>query len=458
MQDNYELRAKELHYGSIVVDTHNDTMMKVINPITWLPRKSLGDETSLHIDIPKLQRGGMKVAFFAAFTQGSKRNPYERSNSMLLALINALHWTVANNANRVELAGRHGDIVEIINKGKIAIIPSIEGAYSLNEENAIGLLEQYYDLGVRCIALQWNYSNALGEGTHRKYKKGGSSSGGLTALGRAVVKEMNRLGMVVDVSHMAEPTFWDTIEASEAPIIASHSGVYSLKNHPRNLTDKQLKALAAKGGVVQIVFCQSFLADGAASVADVVNHIDYVVKLVGVDYVGLGSDFDGAKMPKDLPDASYLYRITEELVKRGYSDVDIKKILGENSLRLFKNVEAHGSQLTISNEALPGIHIAFREAGPLNSSASKLRAAVQLSEAANIDPESIKAVLDGIPYSAAYDAAEGELYFNIPHQLGEKFHAITFKAADFSGATARSTTLFHTNKNWFTLGRYSQKK
>ncbi len=458
MQDNNISRAKALHYSTIVVDTHNDTMMKVINPITWLPRKNLGNKTGLHIDISKLQSGGLRAAFFAAFTPGFKNNPYERSNSMLLALINALHWTAATNTDSVALAANHRDIVDIFNKGKIAMIPSIEGAYSLNEENAMGLLRQYYDLGVRCIALQWNYSNALGEGTHRKYKGGGTSSGGLTALGSAVVKEMNRLGMVVDVSHMAESTFWDTIEASEAPIIASHSGVFSLKNHPRNLTDRQLKALAEKDGVVQIVFCQGFLTDGVASVADVVNHIDYVVNLVGVDYVGLGSDFDGAKMPKDLPDASYLYSITEELVKRGYSDVDIKKILGENSLRLLKNVEEHSTQQKKSNEALPGIRITYGENSPLVSSTSQLRAAVQLSESTNIDPESIKAVLDGISYPAAYDIAEGELYFSIPHQLREKFHVITFKAADFSGAAASSTTIFHTNKNWFTFGKYSEKK
>ena len=450
-KDNDNGIAKELHYASIVVDTHNDTMMKVINPITWLPKNNLGANTSFQIDIPKLKVGGLKVVFFSAFTSGFSRNSFLRSNSIILALLNALHWIADNNIDSLQLATNYRNVLDITKQGRIAAIPTIEGAYSLNEANAIELLRQYYDLGVRGIALQWNYSNTLGEGASKKFKNGKPSSGGLTDLGRSVIQEMNRLGMIVDVSHMNEETFWHVIEASSAPIIASHSGVYSIKKHPRNLTDEQLKALAAKGGVIQIVFFPGFLADGEASVSTIVDHIDYVVKLVGVDYVGLGSDFDGARMPKDLPDASYVYKITEELVARGYSASDIEAVLGKNSLRVLDKIEEHSQNHVTVNKDI--IKPCFSFGSRLQGDNPSLEAAVDLPPRIELNPVSIKIILDGIVYNGAYDNSKKVINYKLTEPLKERFHVVTFEAKDLMGNTFRNTSIFYINRNWLTKAK-----
>lgn len=445
-RDNEFNIAKKLHYASLVVDTHNDTMMKVINPITWLPKNNLGANTGFQIDLPKLRAGGLKVVFFSAFTSGFARNSFQRSNSIILALLNALQWTADNNKDSLQIATNHSSILDITKDGRIAAIPTIEGAYSLNASNAIELLRQYYDLGVRGIALQWNYSNPLGEGASKKYKNGKPSSGGLTELGRSVVKEMNRLGMMVDVSHMAEETFWDVIETSTAPIIASHSGVYCIKKHPRNLTDQQLKSLAAKGGVIQIVFFPGFLSDGEASISTIVDHIDYVVELVGVDYVGLGSDFDGARMPKDLPDASYVYRITEELVIRGYSASEIEGILGKNSLRLLKKVEELSeNQIKADKDIMTP---SFCSGDRLQGDTPLLEAAVKLPTGTELNPDSIRVILDGIAYNGFYDSSNKIIHYKPTEPLKERFHVVTFEATDTLGNSFRNTSIFYINRNW----------
>ena len=451
--------TKNLHYDSIVVDTHNDTMMKVINSITWLPKTNIGNETGFQIDIPKLKKGGLNVVFFSAFTSGFWKNSFERSNSVILALLNALYWTEANNQDSIKIASRHNQVLDIVKTGKIAAIPTIEGAYSLNEANGIELLNQYYDIGVRVIALQWNYSNALGEGTSKKYKNGTTSETGLTNLGKEIVKEMNRLGMIVDVSHMSEATFWDVIETSNSPIMASHSGVYSIKNHRRNLTDRQIQALATKGGVVQIVFFPGFLGDGHISISSIVDHIDYVVNLVGVDYVGLGSDFDGAKMPKDLPDASYTYRITEELVCRGYSESDIKKILGENSLNLLNRIEKHSAEpvTKLSAKAI-SIKPAFEFGGIIQDTSPLLTAVLELSEEVKLDITSVRIILDGIAYKGEYDAKSKSISYKVNESLKEKFHVVTFEVVDVFDNTYRTTSIFHVNRNWLTKARSIMNK
>ncbi|WP_255454335.1 dipeptidase [Oceanobacillus sp. AG] len=226
-------------FDPTIVDSHNDTMMQIIDDETWLPIINIGEDTPLELDIPKAKEGGLDVAFFAAFTSGYyDNNP--RAISRTLALINALYWTSDQNPETLEIARDTETMTRIIEEGKLAAIPTIEGAYSLEEHNAIELVRQYHDLGVKVIGFNWNYSNALGEGADRIYGDPAitASEGGLTELGAEVVKEMNRLGMAVDVSHMARTTFSDTIEASVAPIIASHSGVFALKEHQRNLTDE----------------------------------------------------------------------------------------------------------------------------------------------------------------------------------------------------------------------------
>src|SRR5699024_2172603 len=182
------------------------------------------------------------------------------------------------------------------------------------------------------------------------------SEGGLTELGADVIREMNALGIIVDVSHMARDTFWDVIEVSEAPIIASHSGVNALKDHPRNLTDEQLVALKENGGVISIVYYPAFLTDNETGhVDDIIDHIDYAVDLIGIDHVGLGSDYDGAPMPEDLRNASDFPKIIEELAFRGYTKQEIEQIIGGNILRLFEETGGFADRRFLESEGLPSI-------------------------------------------------------------------------------------------------------
>src|SRR5690625_104298 len=328
--------SEDIHFDSIIVDSHIDTFMHTLDDITWLPETDIGEETPFDFDIPKAQAGGLDVPYMAAYTPGYHENT-PRSISQTLAKLNVLYWTEDNNQEELNITTSYSEIEQAVREGKIAAVPTIEGGYSMEENNAIELLHQYNDLGVKAFGFTWNHSNALGEGANRAYPDGTPSEGGLTDLGEEVAKEMNEIGMMIDVSHMAESTFWDVIEVSDDPVIATHSGVNELHDHQRNLTDEQLEALAENGGVLGIVFYPVFL--GGNYVSDIVDHIDHAVDVMGIDHVALGSDFDGADMPEDLQDASELYKITDELQNRGYSNEDIKKILGENHLRVLEEVE-----------------------------------------------------------------------------------------------------------------------
>ena len=264
--------ALRIHDDAIVIDTHNDTMTRVIDRNTWLPVNDIGSLTSGQLDIPKMEAGGLDVAFFGSYTGGYTE--IGRAGSRLLALINALHWTERMNSEKFGLATSVNEIEKLVHEGKSVGVPTIEGAYSLEEYNAIELLHQYYDLGIRVVGLCWSNSNSLGEGVNERYVDGTPSEGGLTELGAKVVKEMNKMGMVVDVSHMNEETFWDVIEVAEAPIMASHSNVMGLYSHPRNLTDEQIIAIANTGGIVQQNFYAGYLGPtGDRDLKKLVDHI-----------------------------------------------------------------------------------------------------------------------------------------------------------------------------------------
>jgi len=439
--------AEEIHFDAVVVDTHNDTMMKVVDRTTWLPSVNIGEgQTTFHIDIPKMQEGGLDVPFFAAYQ--SDYGSHSRNVSRTLALLNALYWTASKNPDSMGIATSLKEIHDLTKKGKIAAVSTIEGGYSLRPSEGIELLHQYYDLGVRAVTLTHSLSNLLGEGVNRLYKDGTPSSGGLTDFGREVIREMNRLGMIVDVSHMAEETFWGAIEASEAPIIASHSSVYSLIAVPRNLKDDQIMAIAKNGGVVQIAFSAGFLADPAATatVGSIVDHIDYVVNLVGVDYVGLGSDFDGTTVPADLHDASGLPKITEELVRRGYSKPEIDKILGGNALRVLGQVQllAENSP-TIVGQA-PSITPTLGMGQVISEQTPLLTARVDRGTGSLIDGSSFRIILDGNVYTPDYDDATGILSLQVtdPLTVGlDGFHVVTFEAANIAGKVSRETGIFY---------------
>lgn len=432
----------KLHIDSVVVDSHNDTMMKIVDEMTWLPVIDIREETDLQIDLKKLRAGNLSVPFFAAYSSPFYGNP-DRSVSRTLALINALYHTQRYNRDIIKIASSYKDIEGAVLKNQIAAVPSIEGAYSISNENGLELLKQYDDLGVKAIGFTWNYSNALGEGLYQSYgdKNGTFSSGGLTELGRTIVSEMNRYGMIIDVSHLAETTFWDVIETSQLPIIASHSGAFSVFIHERNLKDEQILAIKDNGGVIGVVFFRDFIAKpGFASVEKIVDHIDHIVKLAGVDHVGLGSDFDGAEMPWDMEDSSKIYKITEELAIRGYSEKDIKKILGLNMLRVIKE----NDKARIPNAKIDGFEIIplLQMGERLNTSTPVLRASVSGHEEKDL---SFRVIINGIAHPADVDG--GYIVHEIKEPLKEKFYVVTFEASDRDGGIKRQTRIIYIEGN-----------
>ena len=320
--------AKELHQKAIVFDGHCDTILGIINKDRSLSEKSdVG-----HLDIPRMKEGGINVQFFAVFIEAIYK-PHQ-SLKRTLQLIDCIDREVEKNQNDIYLVTNYKQIKEVTDSGKIAIILSIEGGEAL--EGDLGVLRMLYRLGVRLLTLTWNQRNQIADGV------GESRTGsGLTEFGLQVIDEMNKLGMLIDVSHLSETCFWDVIKRSKSPIVASHSNCYSLCPHLRNLKDEQIKTIAEKGGIIGVTFVPDFLTNEKreATIKDVAEHIDYLVKRVGVDYVGLGSDFDGTKvLPLGLEGVEKVPHITEELLNRGYKVEEIEKILGKNWLRVFKKV------------------------------------------------------------------------------------------------------------------------
>lgn len=322
------IKAKQIHQKATVFDGHCDTILEVINH-----KRSLGSRTLVgHLDIPRMKEGGVDVQFFAVFIEDIYKP--DRSLKRTLQLIDCFYKEIEKNQDDISLATNYNQIEEVNRAGKIAAILSIEGGEAL--EGDLGVLRVLYKLGVRLLTLTWNQRNQIADGI------GESRTGsGLTEFGLKVIDEMNRLGMLIDVSHLSETGFWDVIKRSKAPIVASHSNCYALCPHLRNLKDEQIKALADKGGVIGITFVPNFLTQEKrkTTVEDVVKHIDYLVEKVGIDYIGLGSDFDGTGgLPLGLEGVDKVPNITKGLLDRGYKEKDIKKILGENFLRVFKEV------------------------------------------------------------------------------------------------------------------------
>lgn len=432
----------KLHIDSVVVDAHNDTMMKIVDDETWLPVVDLREDTNLQIDLIKLRTGNLSVPFFAAYSSPYHGNP-DRSVSRTLALINALYFTEKHNRDIFKISSSYKEIEEAVLKRKIAAVPTIEGAYSLTEENGHELLRQYDDLGVKAIGFTWNYSNALGEGLYRSYadRDGSFSTGGLTELGRKTVKEMNQLGMIIDVSHLAETSFWGVIEASELPIIASHSGSFSEFIHERNLKDDQILAIKENDGVIGIVFYTDFISEpGTASIARIVDHIDYIVNLAGIDHVGLGSDFDGAVMPYDLRDSAGIYKITEELARRGYTELDIRKILGLNMLRVIKANDMGRMEEPKLEEVTITPQLQMGE--KFTTKTPSLKASISGHDGKNL---SYRVILNGIPQKAVIE--DDQITLNISSSLMEKFYVVTFEASDETGSVERVTRILYIEGN-----------
>lgn len=407
----------------IIVDAHNDTMMKVVNPENYAPTVDIGKPTTFHIDLPKMRAGNVKIAYFAAYT--SDHGSFEKNNNMILASINALQFTENNNKDLFCIATSYREIEKAIHTNQRIGIQTIEGAYAFTESNMNNLLQQYTDLGVKVIAPVWNYSNSIGEGTLAQFVDGTPSNGGLTKLGSEFITAMNEKGIVIDVSHMNERTFWDAIHLSKLPLIASHSGASVIKPHVRNLTDEQLKAIAEKDGVINVVFCRYFIGDENAGVSELVDHIDHIVKTVGIRHVGLGSDFDGATMPVDLEDISQVGKIIETLLSRGYQSDDIACILGGNNLRVLK---CHDKPIQNVGKMKGAISIEktnafYRILLPLGE---------EMINRLNLNNMTIRCIFDGQIKPIEWQSDSNYLEMIIEKSVLEKsiqepFHAITFE-------------------------------
>ncbi|MBE2240862.1 MAG: dipeptidase [Caldilineaceae bacterium] len=317
-----------LHFDALVIDGHCDSIGNQLEQGRWL-----GDRSDAgHVDLPRLREGGIDVQFFACYVP----TPYQRHGAVTHALerFDQLHLLAEHLPDQFVLARRADDILRAKAEGKIAGIAGLEGAEALDA--SIGVLRQFHRLGLRNLGLAWNNRNAACDGVAES-----RTNGGLTEFGVKVVAECNRLGIILDVSHLAPAGVTDVLTVSEQPIIASHSNARALCDHPRNLTAAQLEAIAGKGGVIGVTFVDAFLnrADPqAASLDDVVANIEYMLGVVGPDHVALGSDFDGWTLPKELKDATCYPLITQKLVERGHHPSVIRKILGENLLRVMRAV------------------------------------------------------------------------------------------------------------------------
>ncbi|MEA1939493.1 MAG: dipeptidase [Candidatus Caldatribacteriota bacterium] len=320
--------AKQIHQKAMVFDGHCDTILEIINH-----GRSLGKRNSKsHLDIPKLIEGGVNVQVFAIFIE----DVYKPNGALkrTLQMFDSFYHELGKNQDKISLVTNYSQIEKANKAGKICAIISIEGGEAL--EGDLAVLRVLYRMGIRLITLTWNQRNQIADGVGEA-----QTNSGLTGFGLKVVKEMNKLGMLIDVSHLSEAGFWDVIKNSKTPIVASHSNCYALCSHPRNLKDTQIEALANKSGVIGVTFVPNFLTTEKrkTNVEDILDNIDYLVKIGGMDCVGLGSDFDGTKtLPENLSGADKIPNITSGLIKRGYKEREIKKILGENFLRVLKEV------------------------------------------------------------------------------------------------------------------------
>ena len=327
----------DLHKRATVVDAHIDTLLDIMVPPARpakfpTPRKFGERSTKGHVDLPRLLEGGVDLQVFAAYIQPEYK--IERALHRVIRLIDLFHQTVSMHQDKLSLFTKVADVYEAKKRGKIAAMLSIEGGEAVEAD--LGILRMLHRLGVRAMTLTWNERNQIADGAAE-----GRTKGGLTNFGVELVSEMNKIGMVIDVSHISDAGFFDVIETSNAPIIASHSNCRALCNHRRNMTDEMIHRLAQKDGVMGMNFAPAFVDEnkGKVTLERVLDHVDHVVKLVGADHVGLGSDFDGIEStPKGLEDVTTMPYFTEGLVKRGYREADVFKIVGGNFLRVFKKV------------------------------------------------------------------------------------------------------------------------
>jgi membrane dipeptidase len=376
-----------VHAAALVIDTHADTPQRFLDE-----NFDIGSDAGEgEIDLAKIARGNLGAEFFSIWVEPRYKGQYARR---AFRLIDSVYRQAQLHPDKIMMAFSPADIEAAHRQHKFAALMGIEGGHAI--ENDLGLLRDFARLGVRYMTLTWSNTNEWADSSGDISDANVQHHNGLTPFGRDVVLEMNRLGMMVDISHVADKTFWDTIATTKAPVIASHSSARALTNAPRNMTDEMLKAVAKNGGVVMVNFYNGFIDDdyrkaNAAqsrardaaveqAVADwqkahpgkevpysvsehvsrewakkiprpplsaLIDHIDHIAKVAGVDHVGLGSDFDGVSggLPQGMDSVADLPKITEALMARGYSAADVRKILGENLMRVFRDVERVAAQL-----------------------------------------------------------------------------------------------------------------
>ena len=374
--------ALELHNRILTLDSHADTPLRLLEPGFDLAERHDPDETGSKLDYPRMIEGGLDAVFLAAFVAQGIRDDegHTRARDLGLQMLDAVWASAEKNSDVVGIALNPGDAAALEAEGRRSIFLSIENGYPIGSD--LRNVELFYNKGVRYVTLVHSTNNDLADSAT---DSGGPEHGGISPLGASVVKEMNRLGIMVDVSHGSDDTFYDAIELSKAPIIATHSNARTVTDHPRNMSDDMLRLMAKTGGVVQLTMLSDYLRnppenqqrdsaleslraslkpsnemtdndrraardqlseiraqypDPLATVQNAVDHIDHIVSIAGIDHVGIGCDFDGGGGIDGVFDVSEVMNITIELVRRGYSDQDIEKIWSGNLLRVFAEVQA----------------------------------------------------------------------------------------------------------------------
>src|SRR5256884_2963801 len=374
-------RAKAIHDSAIVIDTHADTPQRFLDENYDIGSTDPNDHG--HISLDKARAGNLGAEFFSIWVEPTTNQGHFAQHT--LDLIDSVYEQAARHPDRMMMAYSVADIERAHKEKKLAALMGIEGGHSI--ENDVRLLRDFYRLGVRYMTLSWSNTNEWADSSGDINNPKIEHHNGLTGGGKQIVLEMNRLGMLIDISHVADKTFYDTIAVTKVPVIASHSSARALTNHPRNMTDDMLRAVAKNGGVVQVNFYNAFIDENYRKAAEaqakdrdaavkanadqlkaagktvtyldndrierewaakiprpplksLIDHIDHIAKVAGVDHVGLGSDFDGVSgaTPEGIDSAADLPKITQALLDRGYSADDIRKILGGNTLPVFPQV------------------------------------------------------------------------------------------------------------------------
>lgn len=313
-----------------IIDGHTDFLLS----LSKTKRSFLEESAVGHVDLPRARRGNIGAMLTAIYIPPEHLPQHALIET--LRGVDLLKRTIAASEGQMALVRDYNQLVDCLDRGVFASVLHYEGAEAIDPEFVV--LRESYELGMRSLGLTHSRTNIFAEGVGKD-----DHGNGLTGLGKQLVRECNAMGILVDVSHLNDAGFWDMIELAEQPFVASHSNARAVCNHPRNLTDDQIKALAEKGGLMGINYACGFLVEGARSGAEVpigvlVDHIDHIVNLVGIDYVALGSDYDGATMPDALKDAAHDMAIVDELARRGYDDSAIAKISRDNWLRVLKAV------------------------------------------------------------------------------------------------------------------------